>query len=526
MRRDIEAGEGAPGSEGWLRPGLTCWRRERAHRAAVLHDGAAYFAAARAALVKAQRTITLIGWSFDPRVRLLPSAGDPESDQTMADLLRALKAARPDLTIRILIWDMPWPISAGNDHTPDSVRESLGTGIDFRIDGTLPYGACQHQKILVIDDTIAFCGGSDFEVNRWDTPAHRDRDPRRRLPSGEDYPPRHDVMMLVDGPAAGALADLARERWRRATGEVLSPTVAAPVDPWPETVAPLLTEVEVGLSRTEPALAHRPERRFSARGEKAMRPESRAAVAENAALYLASIRGAKDFIYLENQYLASPVVADALRARLAEPDGPEIVIVLSERSPNRFDQLTMDSARRGLIKGLRRADRHGRLRIVAPHTPEGRPILIHSKVAIIDRRFLRIGSTNLNNRSFGYDTECDLSIELRADDAAGRAALDRVLHALLGHHGGCPAETFAKAYAERASLRAVLDDPALMPSPRLCTLVPSHRGPIARLVEAFHLGDPAGSEDAWRPWRRRAVLRRARRGDPVDAAPPAKTVEA
>ncbi|GJE75720.1 phospholipase D-like domain-containing protein [Methylorubrum suomiense] len=510
MRRDIEAGEGSAAPEGWLRPGVTCWRRERAHRAAVLHDGAAYFAAARGALVKAQKTITLIGWSFDPRVRLLPSAGDPDSDQTLADLLRALKAARPDLTIRILIWDMPWPISAGNDHTPESVRASLGPGIDFRIDNTLPFGACQHQKILVIDDAVAFCGGSDFEVNRWDTPAHRDRDPRRRLPSGEDYPPRHDVMMLVDGPAAGALADLARERWRRATGEVLAPPTPAErgVDPWPETVAPLLTEVEVALSRTEPA------------------QDGRDAVAENAALYLATIRGAREFLYLENQYLASPVVADALRARLAEPDGPEIVIVLSERSPNGFDQLTMDSARRGLIKGLRRADRHGRLRVVAPHTPKGQPILIHSKVAIIDHRFLRIGSTNLNNRSFGYDTECDLSIELRADDAAGRAALDRVLHALLGHHGGCPSDTFAQAYAERGTLRAVIDDPALMPSPRLCTLVPSHRGPIARLVEAYHLGDPAGSEDAWRPWRRRKVLRRARAAIAVETVPPVKTVEA
>jgi len=508
MRREIEAGEGAPVPEGWLRPGLTCWRRERAHRAAVLHDGAAYFAAARAALVKAQESITLIGWSFDPRVRLLPSAGDPDADQTLADLLRALKAARPGLTIRILIWDMPWPISAGNDHTPETVRESLGSGIDFRIDGTLPYGACQHQKILVIDDRIAFSGGSDFEVNRWDTPAHRDRDPRRRLPSGEDYPPRHDVMMLVDGPAANALADLARERWRRATGETLSPTLDTSVDPWPETVTPLLTEVEVGLSRTEPAVS------------------GREAVSENAALYLATIRAAKEVVYLENQYLASPLAADALRARLAEPDGPEIVIVLSERSPNGFDQLTMDSARRGLIKGLRRADRHGRLRIVAPHTPKGQPILIHSKVAIIDRRFLRIGSTNLNNRSFGYDTECDLSIELRPDDAAGRAALDRVLHALLGHHGGCPSDAFAQAYAERGTLRAVLDDPALMPSPRLCPLVPSHRGPIARLVEAFHLGDPAGSDDAWRPWRRRGVLRRARAAIPPEALPAGEAVEA
>ncbi|WP_232628916.1 phospholipase D-like domain-containing protein [Methylobacterium sp. Leaf118] len=514
MRRDIEAGEGAPVSGNWLRPGVTCWRRERAERVAVLHDGAAYFAAARSALVKARASITLIGWSFDPRVRLLPSPSDPEAGESMAHLLRALKAERPELAIRILIWDMPWPISAGNDHTPDTVRESLGPDIDFRIDGTLPFGACQHQKILVIDDRIAFCGGSDFEVNRWDTPAHRDRDPRRRLPSGEEYPPRHDVMMLVDGPAAGALSELAHERWRRATGEVFSHPLADPdraSDPWPEAVAPLLTEVEVALSRTEPAV------------------DGRSAVTENAALYLATIRGARETIYLENQYLAAPLAAEALRARLSEPDGPEIVIVLSERSPNGFDRLTMDSARRGLIAGLRRADRFGRLRIVAPHTPKGRPILIHSKVAIIDGRFLRIGSTNLNNRSFGYDTECDLSIEIPEGDARGRAALDRVLHALLGHHGGCPTDTFAEAVRARGSLRAVLDDPALMPAPRLCPLVPSPRGPIARLVETFHLGDPAGTADAWRPWRRRRALRAAGGGlvpEGSMTAQPGTTVEA
>ncbi|MFG7486758.1 phospholipase D-like domain-containing protein [Methylorubrum rhodesianum] len=491
MRMDLGVGKGS--GESWLRPGLTCWRQERAGRVAVLHDGAAYFAAAHAALTKARRSITLIGWSFDPRARLLP--GDsPDAGESLAELLRRLKAARPELAIRILIWDMPWPISAGNDHTPDSVRASLGPDIDFRIDGTLPFGACQHQKILVIDDRIAFCGGSDFEVNRWDTPAHRDRDPRRRLPSGEDYPPRHDVMMLVDRSAARALAELARERWRRATGETVplaAPETDPSYDPWPETLAPHLSDVTVGLSRTDPPFAGRP------------------AVTESAALYRASIRAAERFIYLENQYLASPVVAAALAARLAEPEGPEIVIVLSERSPSGFDRLTMDSARRGLIRSLRRADRFDRLRIVAPHTEKRRPILVHAKVAIIDERLLRIGSTNLNNRSFGYDTECDLAVEVPAGDAEARAAVRRLLVRLLAHHGGCPPDVFAEAFEARGSLRAVLDDPRLMPSPRVCPLVPSRRGPVARLVEAFHLGDPVSPADAWRPWRRRALLRQA-----------------
>ena len=33
---------------------------------------------------------------------------------------------------------------------------------------------------LGIDDFVAFCGGIDMTSDRWDTPEHRDKDPRRR----------------------------------------------------------------------------------------------------------------------------------------------------------------------------------------------------------------------------------------------------------------------------------------------------------------------------------------------------------
>ncbi|GEP06584.1 phospholipase D-like domain-containing protein [Methylobacterium oxalidis] len=502
-----EPGAGRP----WLRAGETCWRREPARRLALLHDGAAYFAAARRALLAARRSILLIGWSFDPRVRLDPLGAC--ADETMADLLRRLKAQRPDLAVRLLIWDMPWPISAGNDHTPDSVRAALGPTIDFRIDGRLPYGACQHQKILVVDDAVAFCGGGDFEVNRWDTQGHRDDDPRRRLPSGETYPPRHDVMMVVDGPAAAALGDLARRRWLDATGEHLEPSGAAGAgaasdpssdpfsDPWPDTVTPLLRDVEVGILRTEPALGARP------------------AVRESEALYLRAIRAARRIIYLENQYFTSPLIARELAARLAEPEGPEIVVVLTERSPNGFDRLTMDGARRGLIARLRAADPYRRLRVLAPRTPAGGPILVHSKVAVFDDRLMRVGSTNLNNRSLGLDTECDLAVEALpgAEHALRREAIARVRDGFVAHHAGCPRDRFEAAVRERGSVRAALDDPALVSRTRLCAVVASRRGPVARLVEALHIGDPAGTGDLWRPWRRRRALR-GRAAPPEDAA--------
>lgn len=498
---DLSIRAAAP--SGVLRPGETCWRREHAPRTALLHDGAAYFAAARQALVAARRSILLIGWSFDPRTCLRPESADPSGDEALGDLLRRLKLQRPELAIRLLIWDMPWPISANSDMKPPAIRERLGPGIDYRIDGTLPFGACQHQKILVVDDRIAFCGGSDFEANRWDTPAHRDRDARRRLPSGKAYPPRHDVMLAVDGAAARALAALARERWRAATGEALpaepesdpaaDPVVDGLVDPWPEGLAPDFADARVAIARTVPALGSAP------------------AIRENEALFLRAIAGARRSIYLENQYFTAPLVAEALGRRLEEPDGPEIVVVVAERSPNGFDRLTMDGARRGLIARLKARDRFGRFRILAPHTASGQPILVHSKVSVFDDTLLRVGSTNLNNRSFGYDTECDLAVAAGdgPEDAGLRAAIARVRERLLAHHAGCEARAFAERVAAGGSLRAALDDPGLVPPRRLCPLVASRRGPLARLVEAWHIGDPDGPGDAWRPWRRPGLLRAA-----------------
>lgn len=503
----------------WLQPGATCWRQERAGRVAVLHDGAAYFAAARAALLEARHSVILIGWSFDPRLRLVPEGGGAPGNETMADLLRGLKARRPDLAIRLLIWEMPWPIASGAALKPEAIRALLGPGIAYHLDATLPRGACQHQKILVIDDRVAFCGGGDFEANRWDTPAHRDRDPRRRLPTGEAYPPRHEIMMVVDRAAAAALGDLARRRWRDATGERVAPNEPlAPSerpapgevwasDPWPAHVTPLLTDVPVALVRTMPAHG------------------GREGIRENQALYAAAIAGARRTIYLENQYFTAPLIAEALAARLAEPDGPEIVVVVAERSPNGFDRLTMDTARRVMIARLLAADRYGRLRILAPRTPGGRTILVHSKVAIFDDRLLRIGSTNLNNRSLGYDSECDLAIEVPLGDAhdAARIAVARLRDGLVAHHAGCPRERFEEVVRTRGSLQAVLDDPALVAPQRLCAVIPSRRGLLARLIAAWHLGDPVGVADAWRPWRRQTELRRLRDGKPhqgVSAAEP------
>ena len=106
----------------------------------------------------------------------------------------------------------------------------------LRYDDTHPVAGSQHQKIVLIDDAIAFVGGIDLTVRRWDTSEHAPDDPRRTA-YGKPYPPFHDAMVALDGEAAQALAALAGERWRLATGRTLK-RVSVAEDPWPPALEP------------------------------------------------------------------------------------------------------------------------------------------------------------------------------------------------------------------------------------------------------------------------------------------------
>src|SRR5688500_4415766 len=118
-------------------------------------------------------------------------------------------------------------------------------------------------------------------------------------------------------------------------------------------------------------------------------------------------------MYIDNQYCTDPAVAEALAARLNEPHGPQTVIGTTRHAPSCFDRVTMDRVRGGMIRRLQEADILGRCRVYAPVTTGGKTIIVHSKLMVIDDELARVGSANLNNRSGGYDTECDLGVQAR-----------------------------------------------------------------------------------------------------------------
>jgi phosphatidylserine/phosphatidylglycerophosphate/cardiolipin synthase-like enzyme len=476
-----------------LHPGETCWRVEAADRVALLVDSSAYFTAALSAMRRARRSIFLLGWGFDPRTRLRPDpSGEEHGPDEIGSLLLRLSEERPELDIHILIWKSALPISASQHFFPHRARKWFeGTRVNFALDASVPFGACHHQKVLVIDDRLAFCGGGDFGVDRWDSAAHLDADRRRIMPGGLEHAPRHEVMMMVDGDAARALGDLARERWRTAQEceDLPPPPQGERVngDPWPPFVAPRFTGARIGIARTEPKWRDRRE------------------VRETETLHLKAIARASKTIYLENQYFTSLIVGEALAERLLEPEGPEVVIVSTLHSPSYFDQFTMDRTRWRLIERLKAADRYGRLRAYCPFTEEGHAIIVHSKVSIIDDRLLRAGSTNLNHRSAGFDTECDLALEAETPEA--RAAVAAFRAHLLGHFLGLGAAAVQAAIDEHGSLGRALDAITGSVSRRLRELPKVKMGPIQRIVSTYHLGDPVYPSDSWKPLLRRRRLR-------------------
>ena len=466
-------------------PGRNCWRVETANRFAVLMENAAYFSALRSALDKAQRSVVLLGWQFDPRTRLHPDIANAGPTDEIGHLLRMLVKSRPELDVRLLIWKSPLVIAASQGFFPQRAQQWFRKRmVEFRLDPPPAPGACHHQKVVIIDDAVAFCGGGDISVDRWDSSEHLDGDPRRCMPSGLIAPARHEVMCVVDGPAARALGDLARERWRLATDEK---TIVdeAPGDPWPDNVEPDLTDTPFAIARTEPDWGQRSE------------------VRENEALHLDAIRRAKKLIYLENQYFTSPVIAAALAERLAEWDGPEVVLVTTGGSPSWFDRLTMDTARSEVLFRLEQADRNNRFFAFAPHTAEGERIIVHAKMSIYDDTVLRVGSSNLNNRSMGFDTECDVAVEPGTEE--GRERIRDFRHHTLGHWIGVDGEAFAAAEALTGSVGQAVQQ---FDTGRMQALGATPPSRVEQVIAEFQLGDPTSVRDAFRPWKRRATSHR------------------
>jgi phospholipase D1/2 len=450
-----------------LQPGRNCSQLTTANRFAVLVDGSSYYALVAQAIAQARRTVAVVGWDLDSRVRLGPSGGEEPLGPQLCDFLRSVASANPDLHIHILTWDFPLLFANVRDPKLVAGQDPFDhPRIHLRFDSCHAPGASHHQKIAVIDDCLAFAGGMDIAGGRWDTPDHRPDDVRRAGKDGP-YPPSHDVQVMVDGETARALAGVVRDRWQRATGTAMAAS-GQPWDPWPQAVTPDFVEASVGLSLTD---------------------IDRDGCGDVEQLHLDLIAAARESIYIENQYLTSSTIAGALCRRLEAADGPDVVIVLPLTNTGWLEIHTIEALRAESIRQLRAADHANRLRICYPVVPgpgDG-AVGVHSKVAVIDDRWCRVGSSNLTNRSMRLDTECDLTVE--ATSATERAGVRRLRNRLLAEHLGMSADAVESFLATEPSLVRLVD--SRRGHPRCLRELPSDAAAVEPTL-VRELVDPSG----------------------------------
>ncbi|HET8807465.1 MAG TPA: VTT domain-containing protein, partial [Methylophaga sp.] len=422
-----------------IQPGKNCWQTARAQRAKLLIDGENYYPAIHQAIQNAQHDVLILAWDIDSRMRLIRSDDDNQQPQEFGQLLCKMFAQKPDLNVYILNWDWAMLYSFEREWLP-SYRQLWRNQkrLYYELDDECPVTASQHQKVVVIDNQIAFCGGFDLSKHRWDGREHLPDDPRRMDPDNQAYPPFHDIQWLVDGKAAQALGELARQRWQRATGQQLA-IADNPADCWPQNITPDFTDIDLAIARTQPAFQQWP------------------LIREVEQLYLDSIAAADKLIYIENQYFTSHAITKSLVECLAKRNGPDVVMVLPKMTGGWLEQQTMDVLRARLMRQILAADKYQRLRVCFPHREAlgDSYISVHSKTMIIDDRLLRVGSSNLSNRSMGLDSECDLAFEAQTTEQ--QQAIAAIRHNLLAEHFGLSDQALTSALQSAGSLRQLID---------------------------------------------------------------------
>ena len=363
-------------AEPLLIDGETCWRRVAADRAAVLIDSADYFAALRSSLLKAQRSVFILGWELNSRTPL--RGVDRPADRAPRELgkfLCWLARKRPGIEIRILLWDYTLFYAAQRELFPGwSFGWRRPPCVEILFDDHLPLGASHHEKIVVVDDSVAYCGGMDLTLGRWDTQEHRAKDRRRRDPGRKPHGPVHDVQMVVDGEAAAALGQRVRERWLHAGGAE-PPPVEPRGDRWPSGVTPEFERVPIGVMRT-------------------LGVETRSEeIREIECCTVEAISRAEQLIYIENQYVTAKTAADALLERMRAKAELQTVIVTNYKMKGWLEEEAMGVGRQQFMAAFDEPHLKRRIHFMYPVARRRRsgrevPINVHSKVLAVDDAFL------------------------------------------------------------------------------------------------------------------------------------------
>jgi phosphatidylserine/phosphatidylglycerophosphate/cardiolipin synthase-like enzyme len=338
----------------------------------VLIDGERALPRIAEALAGARSHVHIAGWHITPEFGLTRDAHAARLRDLLADL-----AERVD--VRVLLWGgSPLPLFTPDRAAVRDVRERLvrGSRVRCALDTHERPMHCHHEKLVIVDDEVAFVGGIDITSLGGDRYDSSDHPMRSRLGW-------HDAASRVSGPAVADVAKHFATRWRETTGEALAEAPPAPAT----------GDVRLQVVRTVP------EKIYDAL------PRGDFRILES---YTRALRSARELVYLESQFLWSAQVVQILAAKLRQPPTDRFrVVVLLPAKPNNG----ADSTRGQLAELVRADDGAGRFLAATLSARTGElsgPLYVHAKIGIVDDRWLTLGSANLNEHSFFNDTEMNI----------------------------------------------------------------------------------------------------------------------
>ena len=394
-------------------------------------DGEDAFAGMLTAIEGAERSVHIAGWHATPDFQL----GRASSPRTVGD---ALLAAVDHAGVRVLLWGgAQVPVIRPTRSDARRARDAFARlpGVSVALDEREYLEHCHHEKLLIVDDRVAFVGGLDMThltSDRWDTSWH---EPRPSLGW-------HDAAARLEGPVVGDVAAHFNARWAEVTGEQL---------PAPD-LPPQAGPYAVQFLRTIPEKIYG----FLPRGEFSILAE-----------YRRELATAQHLIYLENQFLWAPEIVDILEDKLLHPPGPDFrMILLLPSHPSSGRDTTL-----GQLSRLVRADLDHRLlpATLQPVAADSPGTYVHAKVGIVDDRWLTIGSANLNAHSLFNDTEANVTF---TDPELVRSTRLRLWaeHLATDDVDGDPVRLFDQQWLRIASEQLTRRRDGLPPSHRLCRL--------------------------------------------------------
>ncbi len=459
--------------------GKNCFKISGSCEGSFIIDARDYFETVYNAFITAEHSIYIAGWDIHSRLELLKGQSAQRADHpvVLGDLLNTLVKKKKDLRVYILAWDFTTLFLLKRESFPEIKFEwKSGKKIDFEMDDEHPLGASHHEKLVVVDDAYAFLGGIDLTGARWDDSDHAPDNPLRKDPAGKDYYPFHDVQVMLKGEPALNIGKHFRKRWQRAVDKHIS---KVPEMRREKTLAKEFKATGIPFKYLACALS----RTFG-------KYKNYPAVKEIEQIFLSLIESAGKFIFIENQYLTSSAVTDALIKSLNSESGPRILIILPEHWTGWLEEKIMWSIRKRRIRDLYDADRFKRLEIFSPvmkNNPAYR-LKLHSKLMIVDNNYALVGSANLSNRSMGLDTELSAVLyENSNDHKRADSVIKTFRNRLLKEYTQINDDTFEESKLFESGLKGMIKEKE--DGRTLRVVEPSEFDEVEELISDTQLGD-------------------------------------